>query len=133
MHNPHDPASCSSCDHLIPEAYRRHWKREEKASPWHVIADGPDLMARVPTKAHFITVLAYCFGGEGSPHYQGPLYFEGDADDPAEVVTDARRCIEFLAIEYGLVPEMLRVWLSGGLCFNITIYHKSLCMILVQS
>jgi hypothetical protein len=55
----HHPAACQQCEQLPLAVYRRHWKHEPKAGSWHVIADGFDLMARVPRQAHFLTVLSY--------------------------------------------------------------------------
>jgi hypothetical protein len=71
----HDPASYRFCESIPPEVSRRHWKHEPKAGSWHVISDGPDLMARLPRHAHFVTVLSYRLGEDsGGSHYQGPLY-----------------------------------------------------------
>jgi Primase C terminal 1 (PriCT-1) len=121
-HLPHNSERCPQCERLAPEAWRRHWKHEPPASYWHVIADGPDLMARLPKPAHFVTVLAYQAGADGHPaHYRGPLYFEGDADDPAQVLDDMRRCLQLLDVEYGCPPEVVRLWLSGGRGVHATI------------
>jgi hypothetical protein len=55
----HDPLTCRRCESVSPDAWRRHWKAEPERRAWHVIADGLDLIARLPKSAHFITVLAY--------------------------------------------------------------------------
>jgi len=56
----HEPTSCRLCELVPAEGYRRHWKHEAKKGYWHVIADGPDLMVRVPSQAYFMTVLSGC-------------------------------------------------------------------------
>ena len=112
---PHDPTSCRLCERILPETYRRHWKHGPKAGAWHLIADGPDLMARLARQAHFVTILSYRPGPEDSPaNYRGPLYGDGDAADPAQAFADLRRCIQLLDTEYGCPPEAVRVWHSGN-------------------
>jgi hypothetical protein len=97
----HDNASCRFCEEIPADAYRRPWKHEPKVGRWHIIADGPDLMQRLARQAHFVTVLAYHSSANGGPaHYRGPLYWEGDAQDPADVLKDMRRCIELLQVAY---------------------------------
>jgi hypothetical protein len=114
-HAAHEPRACRQCEMMTPEAWRRHWKLERPKRPWHAITDGPDLMARLPRSAHFLTILAYRPGPDGLPAaYQGPLYWEGDADDPAAVLDDMRRCVECLRVAYGLPSAAIRLWLSGG-------------------
>jgi hypothetical protein len=120
--NNHDAATCRLCERVPVEAFRRHWKHESKAGYWHVIADGPDLMARVPRAAHSITVLAYRLGREGSPaHYTGPLYFEFDAAYSADALNDLRRCLQTLEVEVGCPLEAMHVWHSGGRGYHVTI------------
>lgn len=117
---PHDSLACPFCDNVPADAYRRHWKHEAKAGAWHAIADAPNLMARLPRQAHFLTVLAYRFGPEREPHYQGPLYFEFDTANPADALTDLRRCLSIVEVEYGCPLEALHVWHSGGRGFHVT-------------
>ena len=121
-HIPHDLQSCRHCESIPAGVYRRHWKVEKKASAWHVISDGPDFMVRLPRQAHFATILAYHTAADGIPlQYRGPLYWEGDAEDPAEVFRDTRRSVEFLRVEYGCPPEALRLWLSGRRSVHTTL------------
>src|ERR671922_1814607 len=97
----HDPTSCLRCEHVSPEALRRYWKHEPKIGAWHLIADGQDLMARLPRDAHFLTILSCCLGLDDFPaRYHGPLYGEFDAEDPAKAFADLLRCIELLHTEY---------------------------------
>jgi hypothetical protein len=118
---PHDSRACPLCDNVPSDAYRRHWKHEAKAGAWHVMADAPNLMARLPRHAHFLTVLAYRFVPEGDPYYRGPLYFEFDSHDPAAALTDLRRCVSIIEVEYGCPLEAVHVWHSGGRGFHGTI------------
>jgi hypothetical protein len=118
----HTPISCKHCESLPPEVARRHWKGEPKARAWHIVADSPDLMTRVPPWAHFITILAYHHTSEGQRHYQGPLYLEGDAENPAKVLRDIQHCLQLLNVEYDCAPEMVRTWLSGGRSLHVTIH-----------
>jgi hypothetical protein len=93
----HDFATCRLCEEVPAELFRRHWKHEPKAGCWHTIADGPNLMARLPRQAHFVTILSYRLGPDGAPaHYHGPLYGECDAEDPSLAFADLRRCLELL-------------------------------------
>lgn len=118
----HDTASCRLCEEVPAEVFRRHWKHEPKAGYWHVIADGPDLMARVPRPAHFITVLAYRPGRDGSPrHYTGPLYFEFDAAHVVDALNDLRRCLQLLDVVVGCPLEAIHGWHSGGRGYHVTI------------
>jgi hypothetical protein len=79
-------------------------------------------MSRLPKSAHFITVLAYLPSPDDLPAcYKGPLYLEGDADDPADVLRDLQRCVELLNVEYDLASEAIRLWLSGGRSIHMTI------------
>ncbi len=117
---PHESTACRFCDDVPVDAYRRHWKHEAKAGVWHAIADAPNLMARLPRHAHFLTVLAYRFGPEREPHYQGPLYFEFDSHHPADALSELRRCLSIIELEYGCAVEALHVWLSGGRGFHVT-------------
>jgi hypothetical protein len=117
----HDPEACSMCERLPSETYRRHWKHEAKAGYWHVIADGPDLMARLPRQAHFVTVLSYRLAADGARHYQGSWYWEHDADDAAQALKDLRRCLQVLDVEYDLPLEAAHPSHSGGRGFHITI------------
>jgi hypothetical protein len=111
----HDSASCALCEDVPPDAYRRHWKRERRAGYWHTIADGPKLVGRLPRQAHFLTILAYRSGVDGSSaHYWGPFYGECDAEDPAQAFTDLRRCVELLHREYDCPLEAIHVWHSGS-------------------
>jgi hypothetical protein len=65
--------------------------------------------------AYWDRLLAYRPGPDDLPaDYQGPLYWEGDAGDPADVLRDMRRCVEYLRVEYDLPSEAIRLWLSGG-------------------
>jgi hypothetical protein len=121
-HPRHDPLVCPQCEQVSPNIWRRHWKTEPPRRFWHVIADGPDLMARLPKSAHFLTILAYLPGPDDQPsHYRGAFYMEGDADDPADVQKDMRRYVEILQVEYDISPEAIRLWLSGGRSFHSTI------------
>jgi hypothetical protein len=114
-HAAHEPRACRQCEVMAPETWRRHWKLERPTSPWHAITDGPALMARLPTRAHFLTILAYRPRPDDRPAcYRGPLYLEGDADDPAAVLDDMRRCVECLRVECDLPSDAIRLWLSGG-------------------
>jgi hypothetical protein len=118
----HDSASCRHCESLPAARHRRHWKHQPKAGPWHVIADDPDLLRRLPGQAHFFTILSYCLDPEGNPaHYRGPLYWEFDAADPVQALNDLRRCVHILQVDYDCWPEALHVWHSGGRGFHITI------------
>lgn len=117
----HRPASCRLCESVPSDAPRRHWKHEPERGAWHLIADSPDLMARLPEKAHFVTALPYTLMPDGLRHYQGPLYWEHDADDPAQALADLRRCLEVLYIEYDLPLEAVHVWHSGGRGYHATI------------
>lgn len=118
----HDVDSCRLCDRPPSQAHRRHWKHEPKEGYWHVIADGPDLMARLPRQAHFVTVLTYCLDDSGMPtRYRGPLYFELDSDDPARAFAEFRPCIELLATEYGCPLEAIHLWHSGSRGPHVTI------------
>ena len=120
--SPHDHTSCALCGKVPPVEFRRHWKVERKAAAWHAIADSPNLMARLSRQAHFVTILAYRPPAEGSPaYYRGPLYWEGDAHDPADVQKDMQRCIELLHVEYDCRSEAIRTWLSGGRSLHATI------------
>jgi hypothetical protein len=56
-HAAHEPRTCRQCEVMAPDAWRRHWKLERPKSLWHAITDGPDLMARLPRSAHFLTIL----------------------------------------------------------------------------
>jgi hypothetical protein len=117
----HDNTLCRFCDGVPADAYRRHWKHEAKAGAWHAIAEAPHLTARLPRRAHFLTVLAYRFGPEREQHYQGPLYFEFDSDNPTDALPDIRRCLSIIEVEYGCPLEALHVWHSGGRGFHGTI------------
>jgi hypothetical protein len=119
--NEHDVTTCRLCEPIPPGAFCRHWKHEAKASYWHLVADGPDLMAQLPRQAHFCTILAYRLSHGGAPHYQGPLYFEFDATNPADAVQELRRCLQILDVEYGCPLEALHIWHSGGRGFHFTI------------
>jgi hypothetical protein len=111
---PHDSSACPLCDDVPFDAYRRHWKHEAKASVWHLIADVPTLMARLARQAHFVTILSYRPGSDGSTaYYRGPMYGEFDADDPDQAFTELRRCLQVLDVEYGCPLEAIRVWHSG--------------------
>ena len=111
----------SQCEKVPPNSWRRHWKLERPRSVWHLIADGPDLMSRLPKAAHFLTILSYLPGPDDQPpHYQGPLYAEADGD-LSDVLRDMRRCVEVLTIEYDLPAEAVRLWLSGGRSVHLTI------------
>jgi hypothetical protein len=119
---PHECASCRLCEAVAPDLYRRCWKHEAKAGLWHVIADGPDLMARLPRQAHFVTVLAYQPAPDGfQACYRGPLYWEFDADDPAQALEDLQRCIELLHTVYGIPYEAIHVRNSGGRGYHVTL------------
>jgi putative DNA primase/helicase len=121
----HDHTSCPLCEPGPLEGFCRHWKVERKVGAWHIMAEGPDLMQRLVQQAHFVTVLAYRPAAEGGPaHYRGPLYWEGDAHDPADVLKDMRCCIELLQVEYDCRPESIRTWLSGGRSLHVTIPPK---------
>jgi hypothetical protein len=75
----HEHASCPLCEPGPLAGFCRHWKVERKVGAWHIMADGPDLMQRIPRQAHFVTILAYRPSSKGGPaHYRGPLYWEGD-------------------------------------------------------
>jgi putative DNA primase/helicase len=110
----HACASCHLCEAVPPDGFRRCWKREAKAGYWHTIADGPELMGRLPRQAHFLTMLASRPGPDDSPtHYRGPLYGEFDAEAPAQAFDDLRRCLELLHSEYDCPFEAIRAWHSG--------------------
>lgn len=118
----HDVGSCRLCQKVPAEIFRRHWKHEPKAGYWHIIADGPDLMARLPRSAHFLTILAYRPGQDGSPaQYTGPLYFEFDAAHAADALNDLRRCMQLLDVELGCPLEAIHAWHSGGRGYHVTI------------
>jgi hypothetical protein len=118
----HEPYACHRCERVPADRFRRHWKHEAKRGSWHVIADGADLMARLPRQAHFVTVLSYRADTEGCPpHYRGPLHWEYDADDPTQAFADCRRGVELLRIEYECPMEAIRVWHSGGRGLHVTI------------
>jgi hypothetical protein len=91
-----------------------------------VIADGPDLMTRLPRPAHYCTILAYQPGADGTPAcYRGPLYAEWDAHDPVAVLAELRTCLQVLQqvlqVEFDLAAEALRVWHSGGRGYHLTL------------
>jgi hypothetical protein len=112
---PHDPLSCPRCESVPPDTYRRHWKHEAKAGAWHVIADGPALMTRLAHQAYFLTILSYQLGLDGAkPHYNGPLYWEGDSADPSAAFADLQRCLGILDSEYDCLLEAVRIWHSGS-------------------
>jgi hypothetical protein len=112
---PHDPTSCALCERVPRDTYRRHWKEQEKARPWHVILDGPNLTSRLPRQSHFVTILSYHLAPDGSPAmYSGPFYGECDAADVEYAFADLRRCIELLHTEYDCPLEAIRVWHSGS-------------------
>jgi hypothetical protein len=115
----HAPTTCRQCAAVAPDAYRRHWT-SEPPGPWHVIADGADLLARLPRRAHYATVLAYRLAPEGR-HYAGPLYAELDAPDPAQALGELRRLLQMLEAGYGLDLAAVRVWHSGGRGYHLTI------------
>jgi hypothetical protein len=120
-HVRHDSQTCPRCEPVAPDGWRRHWKEEPQHRAWHVISDSPDLLARLPKSAHFVTILTYRPGADDLPSsYRGPLYFEGDADDPREVLRDIRRGIEVLCLEYECA-DAVRLWLSGGRSLHATI------------
>jgi hypothetical protein len=119
---PHECASCRLCEAISCDGYRRYWKVQEKARAWHVIADGPHWMGRLPREAHFITILSNRLGTDGSlAHYCGPLYWEFDATDPAAALNDLRRCLQVLEMEYGSLCEALHLWHSGRRGFHATL------------
>jgi hypothetical protein len=118
----HNSATCRRCEAVPPDVYRRHWKREEKASYWHTIADDARLMANLPHDAHFVTMLAYQLGqDESQASYRGPLYWEFDADDPTQTLEDLRRCLHVLELEYGCPLEAVHISHSGGRGYHVTI------------
>jgi Primase C terminal 1 (PriCT-1) len=118
----HDVAKCRLCQEVPAELFRRHWKHEPKAGYWHVIADGPGLMASLPRQAHFLTILAYRPGQDGwTSHYTGPLYFEFDAANAADALHDLRRCLQLLDVELGCPLEAVHAWHSGGRGYHGTI------------
>jgi hypothetical protein len=117
----HAPSSCRWCEIIPDGAPRRHWKHQAKAGAWHLITDGPDLMARLPRQAHFVTVLTYHLAGDRPTDYTGPLYWEHDSDDPAQALEDLRRCVQVLDVEYACLLEAVHVWHSGGRGYHITI------------
>jgi hypothetical protein len=111
----HDPRGCGLCDQLSPGVSGRRWKGAARVGYWHVIRDGADLMARLPSQAHFVTILSSRASPEGGPvHYQGPLYFEADAADAALAFADVRCCVELLNAAYDCSWEAIRVWHSGS-------------------
>jgi hypothetical protein len=119
---PHESTPCALCEQVPSAGFRRHWKLERKAAPWHVIADDQNLVGRLRRQAYFLTILAYRFGSDGSPmHYRGPFYGEFDAEDPAQALADLRRCIELLDTAYDCPGEALHIWHSGGRGFHVTI------------
>src|SRR5438093_3375331 len=96
---PHACTSCRLCEAISLDTYRRHWKVEDKARAWHVIADGPHLMGRLPRQAHFATILAYRPDPDGTPGwYRGPLYWEFDASNVAHALEDLRQTLELLRV-----------------------------------
>jgi hypothetical protein len=96
-------------------------KGRGQAGYWHVIGDGPDLMARLPRQAHFVTILSYRATPDGVPaQYRGSLYWEYDAADPAHTLEELRRCVAWLEVEYGCPLEAVRVWHSGRRGFHVT-------------
>jgi Primase C terminal 1 (PriCT-1) len=79
-------------------------------------------MARLPRSAHFVTVLAYRPGRDGSPtHYTGPFHFEFDAAHAADALNDLRRCLQMLEVEVGCPLEAIHVSHSGGRGYHVTI------------
>jgi hypothetical protein len=120
--HPHDPASCPRCESVAPEASRRYWKHEPNPGAWHLIADGSDLMTRVPRQAHFLTILSHSTDADGNPaRYRGSLHWEFDANDPADALNDARRCLQSLEVEYECPLDAVHVCHSGGRGFHVTI------------
>jgi Primase C terminal 1 (PriCT-1) len=118
----HEIATCRLCQEVPAELPRRHWKHEAKAGYWHIVCDGPNLLARLPRAAHFITVLAYRPGRDSSPtHYTGPMYCEFDASHSADALNDLRRCLQILEVEVGCPLEAMHVWHSGGRGYHVTI------------
>jgi hypothetical protein len=114
------PDSCRLCEHVAPDVFRRHWKHEPKAGAWHLIAAGADVMARLPRRAHFLTVLSYR-EADGALHYHGPLYFEFDADDPAKALDDLHQCLQILDVDVDCPMEAIHTWHSGRRGFHVTI------------
>jgi hypothetical protein len=78
-------------------------------------------MARLPRQAPFLTVLAYRFGPERELPYQRPLYFAFDTMNPIDALTDLRRCLSIMEVEYDCPLEALHIWHSGGRGFHGTI------------
>jgi hypothetical protein len=110
----HESASCPHCERVPIETPRRHWKQAPRVGAWHVIADGPDLGGRLLRQAHFLTILSYRLSPDGSQaRYQGPLYGEFDAMDPAQAFTEFRRCLELLRFDYDCPLEAIHTWHSG--------------------
>jgi hypothetical protein len=118
----HNATGCPRCETVPPDVPRRHWKHEAKVGAWHIIADGAGLATRLPHQAHFLTILRYQLGPSGFPAlYEGPLYFEFDADNPVHALEDLRRVVERLCGEYGCPVDALHAWHSGGRGFHVTI------------
>jgi hypothetical protein len=87
-----------------------------------VIADGHDLMTRLPRPAQYCTILAYQPVADGTPVcYRGPLYAEWDAHDPVAVLAELRMCLQVLQVEFDLAAEALWVWHSGGQGYHLTL------------
>jgi hypothetical protein len=114
----HNPEACPLCEVVPGEVYRRHWKHQPREGAWHSTSDGPDVMDRLPRAAHFLTVLSYRLIDD-RPYYRGPLYFEYDAEDPADALHDLRRCVQVLHAQYGCPPEVLKIWQSGGRGYHV--------------
>src|SRR6266511_3670836 len=118
----HELMACRLCEAVTPGAYRRHWKGQGQAGYWHVIVDRPDLMARLPRPAHFVTILSYREAPDGAPaQYRGSLYWEYDAANPGHTLEELRRCMALLEVAYGCPLEAVRVWHSGHGGFHVAI------------
>ncbi len=115
MSSKHDPVNCPACESVPPDRHGRHWKHQAPVGRWHVIAEGPDLMTRLPRQAHFVTILSYRINAEGMPtQYRGPLYGDFDAPNPTQAFEDLRCCVEMLVTMYDCPTDAIRVWHSGG-------------------
>src|SRR5262244_2282649 len=97
---PHDDVTCRHCAQVPPAAFKRFWKPEEKERRWHLI--GADLHS-LPEMAHFITVLSFTGPPDAPTCYRGPLYAEIDCQDAYQALMHARKCLDILDANYGVL------------------------------
>lgn len=94
----------------------RYWMFERK-SEWQPIADGPDVEEQAKSKgAMFVT----CHAIDGDPHQspppnrRGDMHLDFDHSNPAMAFDEMRTAVSHLEPAYGLSPDQIKLYLSGG-------------------